>query len=356
MKRLRRLDVRLFASYALVVGVVVGGIRGHGRGRAPRRRSTTNVRNAESGARPRPSPTPPSWTRCGASLADRARRERRRRRVRLGVRRSEDPASDPRRPGRDPAARGRPLRRTRVAAPGELELAELAADVNLLAVELETTERRRRATDLRGRARDAHTADDDPRVRRRGSRRRVRARPRSCSRPWSRRPARLERLAADLATLSRAEEHTLPLEITAEDLGELAASAATRLRPQFDDKGVTLDIGVAPPLPVAVDRERILQVITNLLGNALVYTPAGGRVVVGTEHRELRRGAHRLRHRRRHHAAGARADLRALLPGTRAAPPEWREWDRPHDRAAASPAPTMATSRPRPRARARARR
>ena len=33
-------------------------------------------------------------------------------------------------------------------------------------------------------------------------------------------------------------------------------------------------------LPVDVDRDRVIQVITNLLGNALTYTPEGGRVVV----------------------------------------------------------------------------
>ncbi len=64
------------------------------------------------------------------------------------------------------------------------------------------------------------------------------------------------------------------------DLGDLVASSAERLRAQFDEKGVTLSVGAAPPLPVEVDPDRIAQVLTNLFGNALTYTPAGGRVDV----------------------------------------------------------------------------
>ncbi len=58
---------------------------------------------------------------------------------------------------------------------------------------------------------------------------------------------------------------------------------ASRLQPQFDGKGVALEIGDGQPLPVDVDRDRVLQVLTNLLGNALTYTPTGGRVVMRPE-------------------------------------------------------------------------
>jgi len=93
--------------------------------------------------------------------------------------------------------------------------------------------------------------------------------------------ARLQRLVADLQELSRVEAgqgriHPRPVEVQ-----ELADAAAARLRAQFDDKGIALDVEVPPGLPrVLADPDRIGQVLTNLLGNALQYTPPGGRVVI----------------------------------------------------------------------------
>ncbi|HZD80500.1 MAG TPA: HAMP domain-containing sensor histidine kinase [Actinomycetota bacterium] len=91
---------------------------------------------------------------------------------------------------------------------------------------------------------------------------------------------RLERLADDLTLLSQAEERAIPLHLEPNDLGELAARAAERLRPQFDLQGVGLKIEPGPSLSVHADRDRIAQVLTNLLGNALTHTPPGGTVTV----------------------------------------------------------------------------
>ena len=50
---------------------------------------------------------------------------------------------------------------------------------------------------------------------------------------------------------------------------------------QFEDKGIQLETQVEPHLPnIMVDKDRILQVLTNLVGNALQYTPSGGKVSI----------------------------------------------------------------------------
>ena len=92
---------------------------------------------------------------------------------------------------------------------------------------------------------------------------------------------RLQRLVDDLQELSRAEAGQAPLHLRRVDVRALIDTAAARLRPQFDDKGVTLEVGARDGLPtVPADPDRIGQVLTNLLGNALQYTPAGGHVRV----------------------------------------------------------------------------
>jgi histidine kinase len=95
--------------------------------------------------------------------------------------------------------------------------------------------------------------------------------------------SRLQRLVRDLEELSRAEAGQIALDLQPVLLGDLVKAVAERLALQFEDKGVTLEVNVsASPLPVKVDSSRITQVLTNLLGNALQYTPESGRVTVGT--------------------------------------------------------------------------
>ena len=64
-------------------------------------------------------------------------------------------------------------------------------------------------------------------------------------------------------------------------IGGLVRAAAERLEVPFTDKGVTLVADVEPsPRSVLADSDRTLQVLTNLLGNALRYTDRGGTVHV----------------------------------------------------------------------------
>lgn len=91
---------------------------------------------------------------------------------------------------------------------------------------------------------------------------------------------RLHRLADDLSTLSRTEEQRLEMHRESIDVAEVTARVCTRLRPQFDDAGVTLELHTVESLPASADPDRVAQVLSNLLGNALRATPYGGRVTV----------------------------------------------------------------------------
>ena len=92
---------------------------------------------------------------------------------------------------------------------------------------------------------------------------------------------RLQRLVRDLEELSRAEAGQIRLEKEWVDPAALVETAVSRLRPQFADKQVSLESTVPPILPtIHVDPARMMQVLLNLLGNALQYTPSGGRVTV----------------------------------------------------------------------------
>lgn len=92
---------------------------------------------------------------------------------------------------------------------------------------------------------------------------------------------RLHRLAGDLQELSRVEAKQIVLARQNVHLETLIEAICTRLEPQFTEKSVRLQVQLANGLPsVWVDPDRILQVLINLVGNALQYTPRGGLVTI----------------------------------------------------------------------------
>ena len=168
-----------------------------------------------------------------------------------------------------------------VPLPAEPELAELASDVNALADALAATETRR----LRLLGEVAHEMRTpltslDGYVE--GMIDGVFAADQETLASLSAELRRLHRLADDLSSLSRAEEQRLELKPVDSDLAELVRRAAQRLAPQFDDADVELVVDAPRRVLVHVDPDRISQVLTNLLGNALLATPPGGRVWIRT--------------------------------------------------------------------------
>jgi two-component system, OmpR family, sensor histidine kinase BaeS len=93
---------------------------------------------------------------------------------------------------------------------------------------------------------------------------------------------RLARMVGDLQTLAAADAAALNLARQPADLAELAAAAADSLARRFEAAGLTLDRQLAAS-PVLADPHWLHQVITNLLTNALKFTPAGGRVTITTQ-------------------------------------------------------------------------
>lgn len=90
---------------------------------------------------------------------------------------------------------------------------------------------------------------------------------------------RLNRLVDDLQELSRVEARAFELELRPLEVASLVQTVIKRLAPQFEARRVTLDVDLAPDLPpVLADEGRMIQVLTNLAGNALQYTPENGRV------------------------------------------------------------------------------
>jgi two-component system OmpR family sensor kinase/two-component system sensor histidine kinase BaeS len=92
----------------------------------------------------------------------------------------------------------------------------------------------------------------------------------------------LNRLIGDLRLLSLAEAGQLKLERQEINLGGLVSQIVERSKPQAMQKDVTLGAEVQKNLPpVWIDSDRITQVLNNLIGNALRYTPKDGTITVG---------------------------------------------------------------------------
>ncbi|HEX2474116.1 MAG TPA: ATP-binding protein [Lacipirellulaceae bacterium] len=90
---------------------------------------------------------------------------------------------------------------------------------------------------------------------------------------------RLARFVDDLLSVSSMELGSLSLNKQVTDLGRMLNEVLTKIRPQIDEKALTLEVVLPEKLPEPEwDKDKIATVLVNLLGNAVKYTPEGGRV------------------------------------------------------------------------------
>jgi PAS domain S-box-containing protein len=96
----------------------------------------------------------------------------------------------------------------------------------------------------------------------------------------SRNAERITKLVGDLLLLSRIEAGMIPLELTQVCVAEVVTEAVQAAAPGAVQQGVTLDSSAADGPTVLADRVRLVQVIDNLIANAVKFTNEGGQVRV----------------------------------------------------------------------------
>ncbi|HLO34236.1 MAG TPA: ATP-binding protein [Anaerolineales bacterium] len=95
---------------------------------------------------------------------------------------------------------------------------------------------------------------------------------------------RLNRLVDDLQELSRIEAHAYELDLQPVAVSALVQTVSKRLAAQAGSKRISLDFELASDLPrILADEDRVVQVLTNLVGNALQYTPENGKVNIAAK-------------------------------------------------------------------------
>lgn len=94
---------------------------------------------------------------------------------------------------------------------------------------------------------------------------------------------RLANLTSDLLDLSRVESGAIEIHPAAEVVTDTLATAADAVRHLAEQAGVTIEIRSSTERPCTIDKAIVIRIVTNLLDNAVKFSPPGSRVLVDAE-------------------------------------------------------------------------
>ena len=86
-----------------------------------------------------------------------------------------------------------------------------------------------------------------------------------------------------MLNLARIEAGRVDYALEDVPLAEVVATVMPMVEPQLDERGIGCRVSVDPALVLRADREKVQQIVLNLLSNALKFTPPGGQVMVDAD-------------------------------------------------------------------------
>ncbi len=125
----------------------------------------------------------------------------------------------------------------------------------------------------------------------------------------------------EILDITRIEAGKMPMQLSEFNLNELVPEVMAELDPVIARSKLTVTPRLSAEVPLVFsDRQKVKQIVVNLLSNALKFTHEGGiDIGVGVDPDEQHGDDRRGRHRHRHRAGEPREDLRGLPPGGRLA-------------------------------------
>lgn len=93
---------------------------------------------------------------------------------------------------------------------------------------------------------------------------------------------RLNRMVLELTDLARLQAGRLSMKLSPLDAGKIVEAIANRLSLVAEKENIALEVKPSPLPIIAADGDRLVQVLTNLIGNAIKYTHSGGKIWVET--------------------------------------------------------------------------